>query len=976
LSRRAAVLAAAALAAACNQGSTSPSLRLQQPTGVALFHGYTDRTASQSVPYVAIANSGNDELVLVDAVGDEAVASSIAIRPLSVPIPSPRPALVAAVRLDDDDPSKTDVHGDVMTRPDLLVAVSSGSTRLQLVRTWTQALVPIPSVWDEQVVELGRPVQAIAAVPAINGDGTIAPQQAWVVVALEPASGQGTDLAVVQYARIGASDPLFGTEPDAIRPTALTVTAVQHLAFEVRSLGVDPSATVTRSSTGAAQDVTPLNPRYLYAASGDPIPDAGGVLGVAELDMAGGAGAFAVRGLDARAPTTLVAGFTLAERNVDQSGSYDQLAALPVDSASGCVKGDLSQDVVLTCPRTAFQQANGALIQKRRVYATLDPASCGTSQPMNCGVVVLDPDTAPSPRFGHLLANPFLGASADRVDPDGKWSRAHDDAAEPFLPPIAYPGSALALIPLPPPANAPYGDRTYEQAPFGVVAPLSTPRLSTGALAILTGGGKTYLLDPSRWELLSDPFMLRTTSSLAVTNYTTGVVSQPQIGFYAYASATAPNYVLVPDRLAATFALSRDPAAGAYIQSALTLGYTPDETWTVAYQGYLPGLDVPRPALVEGAGPSGAHVDDQVRVSLQAARPDGMPTQVFRVYDPTSGIRVGDIVQLWTHGEGGSCPDTSLSTDTVTVEPAEGKVLALLAPDSAHPGGSLVLGSPDPVVISKGGRTPVTTDALALWAGCAKALEGGSVAVRVRARGCDPADPACVQDPTALTTHHEFVVSGLGIVGYAGRVVENSDADANGATPHTFTLRTQDETPLACPLVPWPADPASVVCDDACRQQCEALVLARKARRISTVSVRCSPTEDTCNTAFPDFNVRTPQNTVDVARVVQPSGPVLTFRLGVDYVGKLDPDGNQKLLVRDTVIKFGTRSGFDPSSRFGSAFSGGTGIQPSAGVAFDRSRDPGWGKVADGQRLFIPYLDGTLIDTAAALGNAATKQMR
>lgn len=970
MSRLAVALAAAlAFATACKGSSSSPDLRLHQPASAAVFRGYTDRVPTQAHPYVAFASSGADELALLDAVSDEAVASVIAIRPLSIPVPDPRPALVASAQLGDDAGQP---------RSDLLVAVSAGSSSLQLVRTWAVNGVPAPGVVDDLHVDLGGPVQALLAVPAVDAAGARVKGEAWVIAAVAPTSGEGSDLKVVRYQRAPTASDL-----DAIAPVSLT-PSTQHLAFEVRALGNDPSG-VNQAE------------RWLYAATSDPIPGPGGALGVAELNLSFGPGAFQVRALELGVGTALVAGFTLAERNVDQSGSYDQITDLP-DDATEAKACEFTAGAYLdlgSCPRAGFPHATLA-DRHRRVYADLDEQQCGPRTPFPCGIAVVDPEkAAPLPSYGHLRENPFAGASQD--DKSKRIQRQHDDAAEPFLPPVAVPSRPLALVVVPPPANPPYSDHTYQRAPFMTLAPLARTLLTTGVLAIPAANGRVYLMDLGRWELASDTYALRAATAVSPYGYGLGATAVPQIGFYSWSGTSKADgvWTLHSDRTGALAALVIDPRQlfgpddKPVPVPATTLGYTPDESWEIRYQGFLPGLDIARPAEVEAL--DDAAPGSGLRVALQARTPSGGFTQLLRVADPTYGIRLGDIVQLWTLGQKvgdgalAGCPDTALSTDTNPIEPFEGKVLEISPPDAQHPGGSLVLGKPEPRTFLDGANTPDDRTAPDYWAGtngkpsCTVALatlgpKGAptTTTVRVRARGWDDADPA---DPK----HKEFVVVGASL-GYVGRAVENLSADEasgkNGATPKDFVLQTQPEATLACPLIPWPGDGVAVACDAACRARCEQLAVARKARRIWNVSVRCSVNEAACNTAYPMFDASEPSadklsQVLVPGRVLQPTGPVIVFRLGIDSANK-----NDRKLVRDTLVRFSTRSGFSPSTRYGSVVSGGVGVGPTSGVAFDRSADTSWDKASDGPRLYVPYVDGTVLDTSPSYDNGSSKVMR
>ena len=120
MTRRTSHLLFAALAAgsaACGSSTTTSTIGLSEPSAVAVFRGYTTKNVELR-PYVAIASAGKDELVLVDALDDKAVLAPVVIRPLAVPVPEPRPAMLVSGSLADGD------------KPDLLVAISAGSTVL------------------------------------------------------------------------------------------------------------------------------------------------------------------------------------------------------------------------------------------------------------------------------------------------------------------------------------------------------------------------------------------------------------------------------------------------------------------------------------------------------------------------------------------------------------------------------------------------------------------------------------------------------------------------------------------------------------------------------------------------------------------------------------------------------------------------------------------------------------------------------
>ena len=307
MTRRTSHLLLAALAAgsaACGSSTTTSTIGLSEPSAVAVFRGYTTKNVELR-PYVAIASAGKDELVLVDALDDKAVLAPVVIRPLAVPVPEPRPAMLVSGSLADGD------------KPDLLVAISAGSTVLQVVQTWTSAGAPDVRVRAEaafarDLADLapGAELRVVisAPVPVLGASGWAPdPGRVRVVAALT-----GGRLAVVEYTR----DP----GPDAAIVAGTPV--VQQLGFDVLSLAVNPA-----------------DPRFVYAATVDPIPTtAGPVMGAAELDATGAPGAWTWRGLDARGPTTLVAASRLAERKVDSFA--DDPAAFQKDASGNLVQAN------------------------------------------------------------------------------------------------------------------------------------------------------------------------------------------------------------------------------------------------------------------------------------------------------------------------------------------------------------------------------------------------------------------------------------------------------------------------------------------------------------------------------------------------------------------------------------------------------------------------------------------------------------
>jgi hypothetical protein len=893
-------LAALALLVACNQGAGSTTFRFSQPSAVAVFHGFA-RPHSSLWPYTAVANSAQDELILFDAVEDKAVSADILLRPLSIPVPDPRPALVASARFQ--------VPADEAPRPDLLAVVSAGSSDLQLIRTWhdpesgasSPGLAMVPGTHQPISVPLGGEVLALLATPAVNGSGQIVDDRVRVIAALT-----GGALAVAEFQWTG--DPAgVGVDTGSAAPVGPAV--VQPLGFEALSLAVDPG-----------------QPRFLYAATLDPIPPSN-IDGVAQLDMGGAAGGWTVQALSAHAPTRLVAAFSLKERNADASGTYDQFNSPAVGY------GDAS----------AFAGPEVA-----RVYAWRDPASCGPRTAVECGIAVLDPGTR------DVLADP--------------WGRAGR-----FLPPIAVPAQPVALVAAPPPLNPPStGTSGLESASLMLIRPVN-PRLTTAAMMIPAADGRVYVADLARWEVPSNSYEVSAAGSAGVTAFKPSSTSVPRVGFYE------PPYVARADQINGLPPRPEwDPnaSATAYIQT--TPGFTAADNWTVTFQGYLPDFAVSRVADVEDAG------GETLRVAFQAHPPGGGTTQVVNLYDPALGIRVGDIVEFWTGRADTQCPDTSVdSASSAAVYPVEGKVVSIDQPDAAHPGGSLVVQRGDCVPIAQSGGTACVSDTRGPWTSKPECWTAGLAGPAGAAR----AHQVRIRGGSGAAGFEEFVVAGS-VTGYAGRAASSPTAptfpsfsfsgfragcrlgDDNklpGDEPDDCTPIEADLV-AQCPLIPYPTDPLSVpACDADCRTVCEGAAIARRARRLRMTSVACyRPTTTTqqrtyCETYFAAF----------VAPKRIPDGPALAFSLGWRQSGS-----TTLLLVRDTRVAFTTKSGFTATSRFGGGDNGGAATQPTGGFYFDRTAETTWNKADQRGRVFVPYVGNLVLDVTPSQGNTSSKVLR
>jgi hypothetical protein len=384
-----------------------------------------------------------------------------------------------------------------------------------------------------------------------------------------------------------------------------------------------------------------------------------------------------------------------------------------------------------------------------RVYAVLDESGCGPAAPIACGLVALDPVTG-------LLTTDPLGELPHRA-------------------PIPIPGHAHALAAAPPPEFPP--DPAYSTTVMRIF-PAAGPRHSTAVGAVASTNGAVYFVDLGRWELPSDQ---RVSSSV------TASVSAAQARAAAPTGGTAlVDQWLVLERADGSIAGHVDPQ-GLSTSVTLTPGYTPSARWTATYQGELPGLHSRRAQ----AGPAGGGAPWlALQVPGSAA---GTFTEVVRLYDPTLGVQLDDVVVIEPAGLG-------------TCTTFEARVEAILAPAaSTYPGGAVVL-APDP-------DHPE-------WNACVDALAvaDGATALRASFRA---GEYVLVKGTEPAAVH-------------VGRP----------ALDVPFDVLWQDEGVLASactlpPAVPWPSAPAGCDPGSTCREGCEALVRARLGRRIGYVTDDC-----------------------------------------------------------------------------------------------------------------------------------------
>jgi hypothetical protein len=358
---RAAALALAGALAACGNDEVAPAgLLLSEPSAAAVFHGVTVKEARVR-PYLAIANASSNDLTIVDAVTNVAVPAPLPLRTLVYPVPG-RPVLLASARLGDGG-------GGGEERPDLLVAVSAGDSKLQLVTTWAA------SGEVAGTVDLGGDILAIVAVPSPVGTARIA------------AALSGRRVAVAEFRRAGP-DPANAPPPFEIVPAATSVAPVSTPGVQLLALAAMPGA----------QD-------RIWGATADEN-------GVAELAIAGdGTPSFSGTILDAGGPTRLVAAARLAERGTGEAGldpdGWTTLA--PVERVyaildeSGCGPGTgTSCGLVALDPSTGTRAPGFAAEPGLRAALAIPGSAVAIAA---SGPPAVPPSTAPADQ---LYAPPFM----------------------------------------------------------------------------------------------------------------------------------------------------------------------------------------------------------------------------------------------------------------------------------------------------------------------------------------------------------------------------------------------------------------------------------------------------------------------------------------------------------------------------------------------------------------------------------------
>ena len=447
------VLVLALGAAACAKNKSLPAAKLQGPTGVAVFRGYAAETGAAIRYLVAVSNTRGNDLRVFDALTDKMLLGPTLVYALSVPT-EPRPSLIAAGPLADVDSSGAEV-----ALPDLLVVVPGGqvarpglpgqfAAAVQVIVTWQQATV-VDRTIDLGDVAPGATVVSVAVAPVPVPDG----------------AGGWTKAH-------GAARLLLGMSDDSI----LVLEAARDASTEAILLG--PPQRQDLSFTPLDLAVTPDGTR-LYVATTDPIPGAGGILGVADLDLTATPGSFPVRAIGARVGTTSV--------------SYVEVAPF------------IANDDTATFPDLdLFGPA------APRVFAALDPARCGRDRSMPCGVAALDP---------------VAGGLAP--DPAGEL---------PYQMPMQVGGDIVDLQGSGPPAVS-------SRPGLFQIAPGSGRRWTQSFAAVSSSAGKVYLADLSHFALANDISSLSGSTRAGPGTSETSVpnIQSNPMGFWSRVEPTTPG---------------------------------------------------------------------------------------------------------------------------------------------------------------------------------------------------------------------------------------------------------------------------------------------------------------------------------------------------------------------------------------------------------------------------------------------------
>ena len=535
--------AAALLLAACSTGPTTAGLRLSEPSAIVAYSGVAPVPAGQQPlgvrPLLAVASRRGDELRLIDPSSDQPIFGPGIIFPLSIPT-EPRPQLLAAASL--GNAAGTDKDG----KADLLVAVSAGSTSVQVIETWTDAGRVAFEVQLDQVVVLpaGTEILSVLGVPVAGGARLL-------------VGTTGGNLVVLQFKRSASIDAV---ELDPASPP------IVNLGFDVADMTLLPA-------DPALPLPAPLpNPTRVFLASRGAVGATPGatpapIFGVAEIDGAADLTLpLTVTPIDTRASTVAVAAGWVDERLV---ASADH------------------------CSPYTFSGT-----RKPRLYAALDELRCGPDQPIACGLATVDLSTGQlAVDLGNLAVQAVTVTPPDIAHPDGIVPAQDYRAPMPVfgVPVHIAIGYAPAggfsrhttdlVVPSGCPTSSPTAPPTAPDA--GLLLPLlrlqPTPgSIDTSAVAMVTSSdGRVYWFDLSRSAPVNEVDAVLGGSRAGLTSASTVPLTAgtAALGLWRNdATGTLGTDSITVDPVALPFAIETWP------------GFTERATWSLTWQGGLPSL--------------------------------------------------------------------------------------------------------------------------------------------------------------------------------------------------------------------------------------------------------------------------------------------------------------------------------------------------------------------------------------------------
>jgi hypothetical protein len=263
-------------------------------------------------------------------------------------------------------------------------------------------------------------------------------------------------------------------------------------------------------------------------------------------------------------------------------------------------------------PATWPADPAGALVE--RVIAAPLESECGEGKSVRCGLLAIVPtyDTASPPALSALALVPTWIPAEKRVSTD-----------EPQLIPLALPAPIDGLLAT--------GRAATNLLPLVPGAGTGT----TGLAVVAAADGGVYPIDLARWTLASSTTPTTGDGRTRVSAASTDAVNGSRIALWKLDKGL--------NRIAASLSSkSADLLDKARVH--VTPGFTPDDAWTLTWQGVLPGLDT-RGAVL-GRDATGPWLAVQVDLAT------GTPTAVANL--AALDVKPGDLVELG--GYGSACP--------------------------------------------------------------------------------------------------------------------------------------------------------------------------------------------------------------------------------------------------------------------------------------------------------------------------------